>query len=133
MCISFKSRSLLNKGRGGRGTYQAVGNPDWNPHGKLPKNQENFGYEVTLTKKIYTDNNDKSSLTKNLVAGDVVLYKGNKLILVYKTTTTVYNYTKIGRFLFTNTQSNKIEITFCNNYYISYCIWFINSVTCYNF
>ena len=78
---------------------------------ELTKNKENFGYEVTLTKKIYTDNNDKSSLTKNLVAGDVVLYKGNKLILVYKTTTTVYNYTKIGRFLFTNTQSNKIEIT----------------------
>ena len=78
---------------------------------ELTKNKENFGYEVTLTKKIYTDNNDKSSLTKNLIAGDVVLYKGNKLILVYKTTTTVYNYTKIGRFLFTNTQSNKIEIT----------------------
>ena len=78
---------------------------------ELTKNKENFGYEAILTKKIYTDNNDKSSLTKNLTAGDIVLYKGNKLILVYKTTTTVYNYTKIGRFLFTNTQSNKIEIT----------------------
>jgi hypothetical protein len=77
---------------------------------ELTKNKEAFGYEVKLDKKIYTDNNDSSSLTKSIIAGDVILYKGNTLIFVYKTTTTVYNYTKIGRFLFTNSQHDKIEI-----------------------
>lgn len=79
---------------------------------ELTKNKEAFGYEIKLDKKIYTDNNDSSSLTKSITAGDVILYKGNTLIFVYKTTTTVYNYTKIGRFLFTNSQHNKIEIEF---------------------
>ena len=77
----------------------------------LNRNKEAFGYEVELDEKIYTDNNDSSSLTKNLTSGDIVLYKGNILILVYKTTTTRYNYTKIGRFLFNNTRSDKIVIS----------------------
>lgn len=79
---------------------------------ELTKNKENFGYSIKLNKKIFTDNNDKTSLIKNLSAGDIILYKGDTLIFVYKTTTTVYNYTKIGRFLFNNISSDNIDIQF---------------------
>ena len=76
------------------------------------KNKEGFGYEATLNENIYTDNNEKSSQTKNLVAGDVVIYKGNKLILVFRNQTTVYSYTKVGTFMFTQSNANKILISF---------------------
>ena len=66
----------------------------------LSMNQEGFGYEVQLPRKIYTDNNDKTSLTKHINAGDIVLYKGNKLILVTKSKDSVYNYVKLGTLSF---------------------------------
>ncbi len=66
----------------------------------LTINKEGFGYEVELNQKIYTDNNDKSSLTKQLNIGDIVLYKGNKIILVTKNITSVYNYVKLGTLSF---------------------------------
>ena len=77
----------------------------------LAKNKENFGYEITLENNIYIDNNDKSTLTKSLNYGDIVLYKKNKLIFVYKSTTTIYNYTKLGTFKFTENNANQIKIT----------------------
>lgn len=79
---------------------------------EFTKNKEGFGFESTLEKSIYTDNNERSSQTKNLSAGDVVLYKGNKLILVFRNISTVYNYNKVGTFLFTVTNSNRIIISF---------------------
>ena len=57
-------------------------------------NKEGFGYEYTLNKKISLNNNN---LTKNLTNGDIVLYKGNKLILIRQNITTPYNYIKLGK------------------------------------
>ena len=57
-------------------------------------NKESFGYEYTLNKKISLNNNN---LTKNLTNGDIVLYKGNKLILIRQNITTPYNYIKLGK------------------------------------
>jgi len=79
----------------------------------LKMNKEKFGYEITLPKKIFTDNDDASSLTKNLLAGDVLLYKGDRLILVFSTPrNNVYNYVKVGRFNFSESNSNEIVISF---------------------
>ena len=78
----------------------------------LSMNKEGFGYEVQLSQKIYTDNNDKSSLTKHLNVGDIVLYKGNKLILVTKTKDSVYNYVKLGTLTFYERLAQNIVISF---------------------
>lgn len=77
------------------------------------KNKGKFGYEVELPNKIFTDNDDKSSLTKTPIAGDVLIYKGNKLILVINTPqNNVYNYVKVGRFIFSHNTSDEIIIGF---------------------
>ena len=78
----------------------------------LSMNKEGFGYEVQLSQKIYTDNNDKSSLTKQLNVGDIVLYKGNKLILVTKAKQSVYNYVKLGTLTFYERLAENIVISF---------------------
>ena len=78
----------------------------------LSMNKEGFGYEVQLSQKIYTDNNDKSSLTKHLNVGDIVLYKGNKLILVTKAKDSVYNYVKLGTLTFYERLAENIVISF---------------------
>ena len=75
-------------------------------------NKEGFGYEVQLSQKIYTDNNDKSSLTKHLNVGDIFLYKGNKLILVTKAKDSVYNYVKLGTLTFYERLAENIVISF---------------------
>ena len=75
-------------------------------------NDGGFGYEVQLPRKIYTDNNDKSSLTKNLNAGDIVLYKSNKLILVTQNKNSVYNYVKLGTLTFPKRNAENIIISF---------------------
>jgi len=90
---------------------------------ELVRNKENFGYEVTLPTKIYTDNNDSSSLTKRIESGDVLLYKGAKLILVSNRpqnlpnsqNNVVYNYVKVGRFLFSQQNAKKILIEIVNS------------------
>ena len=77
------------------------------------KNKEKFGYEVDLPSKIFTDNDETTSLTKNLLPGDVLLYKGTKLILVINTPqNNVYNYVKVGRFQFSHNSSDNIIISF---------------------
>lgn len=77
------------------------------------KNKDKFAYEVDLPNKIFTDNDDTTSLTKNLLPGDVLLYKGNKLLLVINTpANNVYNYVKIGRFVFSHNISDEIYISF---------------------
>lgn len=87
---------------------------------ELTKNKDKFGYEVDLPVNIYTNNKDKQSLTRNIAAGDVLLYKGNRLILVYRTPVNitgtnynvVYNYVKLGKFVITNQSYDKIVIGF---------------------
>lgn len=77
------------------------------------KNKEKFGYEIDLPSKIFTDNDETTSLSKNLLPGDVLLYKGNKLILVINTPqNNVYNYVKVGRFQFSHNSSENIIIAF---------------------
>lgn len=71
-------------------------------------NTEKFGYEYTLSKKISLNNN----LTKNLSVGDIVLYKGNKLILVRQNITTPYNYVKLGKIEIPTRQYPNIVISF---------------------
>ena len=69
------------------------------------KNVENFGFEFTLSDKIFTDINN-SEQTKSVKAGDILLYKGNKLIFVLmepaqkpnSSNNTIYNYIKLGEF-----------------------------------
>lgn len=78
----------------------------------LTMNDGGFGYEVQLSRKIYTDNNDKSSLTKKLNVGDIVLYKGNKLIFVTKQKDSVYNYIKLGTLSFSQRAAENIIISF---------------------
>ena len=80
---------------------------------ELTLNKEKFGYEIDLdNKKIYTDNNDKSSLIKQLSPGDIVLYKGNKLIFVTTPKRSVYNYVKLGTVTFNQRLANNIIISF---------------------
>ena len=80
---------------------------------QFTKNKGKFGYEVELPNKIFTDNDNANSLTKTIVAGDVVIYKGNKLILVINTPqNNVYNYVKVGRFIFSHNASDEITIAF---------------------
>ena len=80
---------------------------------RFTKNKEKFAYEINLPSKIFTDNDETTSLTKNLLPGDVLLYKGNKLLLVINTPqNNVYNYVKIGRFVFSHNSSNEIYISF---------------------
>ena len=71
-------------------------------------NKEKFGYEYTLNKNISLNNN----LTKNLTVGDIVLYKGNKLILVRQNITTPYNYVKLGKIELPTRQYPNIVISF---------------------
>jgi len=78
---------------------------------ELTRNKGNFGYEINLSNPIYTDNNEKSSLTKQLLVGDIVLYKGKKLIFVTQNHTSVYNYIKLGKLNFT-TNADEIVIDF---------------------
>ena len=79
---------------------------------ELTLNNEKFGYEVELLGKIYTDNNNKSSLTKQLNPGDIVLYKGNKLIFVTSSKNSPYNYIKLGHVSFNQRLANNIIISF---------------------
>ena len=79
----------------------------------LYKNKEKFGYEIDLPSKIFTDNDKTTSLTKDLLPGDVLLYKGTKLILVINTPqNNIYNYVKVGRFQFSHNSSDHIVIAF---------------------
>ena len=75
-------------------------------------NNEKFGYEVELPRKIYTDNNNKSSMTKQLNPGDIVLYKGNKLIFVTTSKISPYNYVRLGHVSFNQRLANNIIISF---------------------
>ena len=79
---------------------------------ELTLNNEKFGYEIELPKKIYTDNNNKNSLTKQLEQGDIVLYKGNKLIFVTTHKTSPYNYVRLGHVNFNQSIPNNIIISF---------------------
>jgi len=74
------------------------------------KNDSNFGYETELNELIYTDSSDDTS--KNLNMGDIVIYKGNKLIFVYQQLRSVHNYIKVGKFILPNTIYNNIRIEF---------------------
>ena len=78
----------------------------------LTLNDDKFGYEIQLPTKIYTDSNDKSSLTKQLNVGDIVLYKGNKLIFVTQNKRSVYNYVKLGNVTFNQRLAQNIVISF---------------------
>lgn len=79
---------------------------------ELTLNSEKFGYEIDLPTKIYTDNNDKSSLTKQLNPGDIVLYKGNKLMFITTPKRSVYNYVKLGTVTFNQRLANNLVISF---------------------
>lgn len=79
---------------------------------ELILNSEKFGYEIDLPTKIYTDNNDKSSLTKQLNPGDIVLYKGNKLMFITTPKRSVYNYVKLGTVTFNQRLANNLVISF---------------------
>jgi len=79
---------------------------------ELTLNNEKFGYEIELPRKIYTDNNNKNSLTKQLERGDIVLYKGNKLIFVTTHKTSPYNYVRLGHVNFNQSIPNNIIISF---------------------
>ena len=59
-------------------------------------NDEEFGYEYKLTKKISINN--KNALTSDLIAGDIVLYKGDKIIFVKQNITSKFKYIKLGTF-----------------------------------
>ena len=77
----------------------------------LKKNNENFGYEVEFDKTtIFTI--PSGNTTKIIKAGDVVIYKGNRLLLVYQNKTTIYNYIKIGHVDLPNTIYDEINIQF---------------------
>ena len=79
---------------------------------ELTLNSEKFGYEIDLPTKIYTDNNDKSSLIKQLNPGDIVLYKGNKLMFITTPKRSVYNYVKLGTVTFNQRLANNLVISF---------------------
>ena len=79
----------------------------------LTKNKEKFAYTIDLPSKIFTDNDETTSLTKNLLPGDVLLYKGNKLLLVINTPqNNVYNFVKVGRFVFSHNSADEVYISF---------------------
>ena len=59
-------------------------------------NSEKFGYEYKLSKKISI--NDKNALTSELLAGDIVLYQGDKIIFVKQNINTRFKYIKLGTF-----------------------------------
>ncbi len=83
------------------------------------KNIENFGFEFELQQKISTDISN-SQQTKQANAGEILLYKGNKLIFVLiSKTNTIYNYIKLGTFTNINNMNsglynlmNKLKISF---------------------
>jgi len=79
----------------------------------LTKNKEKFAYEINLPSKIFTDNDETTSLTKNLLPGDILLYKGTKLLLVINTPqNNIYNYVKVGRYNVAHTSSDEIYVSF---------------------
>ena len=79
----------------------------------LTKNKEKFAYTIDLPSKIFTDNDETTSLTKNLLPGDVLLYKGNKLLLVINTPqNNVYNFVKVGRFVFSHNSADEVYVSF---------------------
>jgi hypothetical protein len=76
----------------------------------LQRNAEGFGYEVELNTKIFTI--PSGTTTKQIKAGDVVIYKGNKLLIVYQNKTTIYNYIKIGELQLPSLIEDTITIRF---------------------
>ena len=76
----------------------------------LQRNAEGFGYEAELNTKIFTI--PSGTTTKQIKAGDVVIYKGNKLLIVYQNKTTIYNYIKIGELQLPSLMEDTITIRF---------------------